>query len=435
MGTTALIPKRGSQGSIASYQTDSSGNVTGLLAPSGTNAPLSRQSSIASLKLLPSPGSQALAGDITSGKVINSQLPAFAPFFGVKLIYQNYDTANTMDIDGVKVAPSVATAGAGSSANNSALTFSGFVTFAGSQSVSIPVAVTGVGGQVIPTEIVSDFIQITSLARTDTVGAPPLLRVATHFAPSANQTVHPSYNGTNYTNLNTLAANPKFNHGNNSFTGTLAALITSAQPTYDIYGGVQNPIGAIFYYSSGVQEIAAFGDSLIQGVGSSTSYAGWPEYLTWGSYSNSLNFVCANYGTSAQKTVDTLAVAKAVLSKYSPKYAVMKAWSPNDGNTQAIFDASWGYTLEFINYCLNLDIIPIVLTSGPATGYSWTLTKAQNVRVMALPASVIKVDVAAIINNSASDGTILPAYDSDGTHYNDAGYAAIADEVKTSIAY
>lgn len=393
-----------------------------------------KQSPIAALKILPNPGSGTLAGDATNGKVINSQIPAVGAFYGVRLIYENWDTVNPMNIDGVKIAVSTATGGAGSSANNSALSFSSLLTFSGSTSIAIPVATNG-STKVICKRAITDFMPITSVARTDNSSFPPLLRVATHFAPSANQTVHPSYNGTNYTDLNVLAANTGFNYGDNSFTGTLAALGTEAQGTYDIYGGVQNPCGAIFYYSANVNEIAAFGDSLIQGVGSAANYAGWPAYLTYNSYTSSLKFSCANYGTSGQKTQDSLAIMKETLAKYKPKYAAFKAWSPNDGDTQAIYDTSFGYCLEGIAYCMDLGIVPIVLTSGPASGYTWSRIKAQNARVLALPASALKIDVANLVNNPASDGNIIPAYDSgDHTHYSDAGYIAISALIQTSIS-
>lgn len=385
--------------------------------------------------VLPLPGSASLAGDATNGKVINSQIPAAAAFYGCRLVYLNFDTAAVMAIDGAKVAPSTATGGAGASANNSALTFSSFVTFSGSQSVNVPQATTGAGGQIIPGVAVSDFVPVTSLPRTDVVSAPPLLRIATHFAPSASPTTHPSYNGTNYTNFNLLPGNPGFNYGNNQYTGTLATLTSTAQPTFDIYGGQQNPISAIFYYSTRVASLVAFGDSLVQGGTTSTLMDGWPAYATWRSYGTTSPMEVSSLATSGQQSVDTFAILKAYVAQYKPQYVSFKAWSPNDGDTQAIYDTTWGRTLDAIEYCRLNGVTPVVLTSGPAAGMTWSRIKAQNARVMALPAYVKKVDVGALINDPSNDGTIRAAYSAgDGTHYTVAAYQAIADAVISAVA-
>jgi hypothetical protein len=387
--------------------------------------------------LLPVPGQTNIAGDAGNGKVLNMQIPAFAPFYGARLMYLNYDTAAVMAIDGAYAAAAQYTGAAGASQNNSALTFTQ-VKFNGFNVANVPQATVGAGGQIIPGVLLSDFVQVTSVVRTDGATKPPLLRIATHFAPSANPTVHPGYNGGFFTNFNVLAANPGFNYGNNAFTSSLAAMVGAGQPTFDIYGGASNPIAAVFYYDTHVYGGIAFGDSLVQGFGTSTNYNGWPEYATWQSYSNASGFPISfsNFATSGQKSADTFAILKATIAQYKPEYALFKAWSPNDGDTQAIFNASWGLTIDAIEYCRQNNVKPVVLTSSPANGYTWSRIAAQNAKVLALPPWVKKVDVAAITNNPASPGTIKAEYSSgDGTHLNDACHAAIATAAINSIRY
>lgn len=55
--------------------------------------------------------------------------------------------------------------------------------------------------------------------------------------------------------------------------------------------------------------------------------------------------------------------------------------------------------------------------------------KAQNtwIRQMAVGGAWFLGDMAVVLENPASAGQILPAYDSwDGTHYSNAGYGGIA---------
>lgn len=412
------------------YAEDASGKIIGLLNPGGS-VPIAVNTPIASLKLLPDPGSGTQAGDATNGVIFNTQLPALGKFYGVKLIYENYDTANTQNWDGVKVAPAPASISGG----NNTLTFTGYVTVNGSQSFSVPVATTGAGGQLIPGVVVTDFIQVTSIARTDTVGAPPILRVASHIVPSSNSTTHPNYAGANYANFNALSGNPGLVNGVYAFTGSGATLasLTSTGNSLLNGGGNQNPIGAVFYYSTLKEDSFWFCDSLCQGYGTTTQYAGFAEYVTFNAYASGTQFTGSNFATSGQKTVDTLARLKAVIGVYKPKYAVFKPWSPNDGNTTAIFAQSWGYTLEMVNYCLANGVQPVILTAPFATGYSNTLIQAQNALALALPTSVRKVDAYSILTPG---GTWVSAYNSgDSEHPNDAGSSAVATAFIAAVTY
>lgn len=239
-------------------------------------------SPVSSLALMPTAGNSTQAGDGTYGVIFNVQLPALGPFFGCKLIYLNYDTVNTQNWDGVKVAP----AGANISIGNSALTFTGYVTVGGSQSFVVPVATTGAGGQLIPGVTITDFIQVTS-------GSVNGLRVASHVKPSSNSTNHPNYNSTYYAALNTLtvstglAANSVY-----VFSGSGAALSNLTTTTNSTLnsGGNQNPIAAIFYYSTIKTDVFWFGDSIVQGYGTTSTYAGMGEYTTFNSFGNTIQY-------------------------------------------------------------------------------------------------------------------------------------------------
>lgn len=98
-----------------------------------------------------------------------------------------------------------------------------------------------------------------------------------------------------------------------------------------------------------------------------------------------------------------------------------------------MMDACWLRTLDAIEFCHQNGITPIVLTSFPVNGLNATdkgLILLQNAKVMALPPSVITVDVATPLT---LNGNINPLYDADGTHPNDAGHAIMSDLVQAAI--
>ena len=368
--------------------------------------------------LLPFPAEAgATIGSNVQGYICNMQLPALGKFYGVKLVYRNYDTAAPMTINEAHVSACPQHAALGN--NSGLLSWSPSVTFGGNTVGTVPQATTktfnGVA-KVVPGTLVSDYIPVISVARTDTVGAPYLLRVASHLAANSLCT---SYNGTYFPNFNALAQNPGLKHANYSFTAAQASLLSTGNSLGE-YGGSVNPVNAIFYYDDIPQSIAFFGDSIIQGQGSSTTYANLANYATMLAYSAGKKLVTANYATSGQTTGATIEILKNVVSKHKPNFAAFKVWSPNDGNTQAKFDAAWCEVMEGVSYCLQNNVIPILITAPPAVGSSWSLIDAQNAKAKAIKNAIV-FDFAALMSDSGNNGSILGAYNADGTHINDAG--------------
>lgn len=418
--------------------TDSSGYVSGFSGgPTNILPPrLVQRHTAVSSKIMPTSANPAgFANDATNGKVSNQQITALAPFYGVKLIYANYSTSVTIPIDGAWVAPSGAGIPAGTAPGNSSLTWTG-VTFSGSTSGIVPVAVTNVT-RPVPGYLVSDFIPLKSIARTDNISLPPILRVATHNTASSNNVVVPGRNGTKETtfnslNVNNCTANPGLATASYQFVAALGSSITGSQTVFT--GQYDEPVGAIFYYSTGVLEVTFHGDSILAGDGSTTTYAGFGEYLTFMTYGTVRPISSSGWAMSGEKTVDTLAIMKGVFSKFKPDYAVFKAWSPNDGYTQAIADTSWGYCLEMVEVCRQNGVTPVVLTHPPSSGMAWSVLQTQNSRVLSLPKFVITVDVASSINDPNSPGNMIASYDSgDHVHLNDLGNNLVASLINSSL--
>lgn len=357
--------------------------------------------------------------------IMDLQVPAIGAFYGVKLKYANYDTTAVMTIDGAKVAacPTHTT-----TAGNT-LTWSAFVTSGGLQTLTVPQAKTGPGGRIIPGILITDYVAVTSIPRTDTVGAPFLLRVRSHVL--ANAKVYTA-GGAYALPLNNAAYNPGLLYSNYNFNDTLANLTTATSGTLNPSGPME-PVGVTFFYSSPVETIAVFGDSILQGAADEISnFAGFTTRATFLAYGTGRKLVGANYAQSGQTTYDSISTMKAhILAGYRPTYCAIKPWSINDGSTAAIVNSSWAQFVEALEFLRTNGIKPIAITSSPTNNQPnsalWGFVKVLNARVMALPNWVIKVDFASVVNNPAQDGVMLPQYNSgDYTHPVGAAHLILA---------
>jgi hypothetical protein len=253
--------------------------------------------------------------------------------------------------------------------------------------------------------------------------------------------VHNSYNSTQITNFNAIAANPGFIEGGYMQSQSLANMLT--QFTNCIVGGPYNPMTCEFYTDTPIASYAEFGDSRSQGAGVGGGivwYDGPADYMLWQSYGTAKPIATRNHGTAGMKSVDILTNAKMTLTQGNilPQFAGMTVWSPNDGDTQAIYDTSWAYALEFVEFCKSIGVIPVLNTCYPSSGSTWARIDANNAKARALCAAsnstIILSDRGAALNNPASPGTIIPSLNSgDDVHANAAGCAVEAAVTNTAI--
>lgn len=362
---------------------------------------------------------------LASETIMDMQVPAISDFYAVRLKYANYNTAGTMTVDGAKVAPCPThktTAG-------NTLAWTGFVTFGGSQTGVVPQASIGPSGRIVPGVLLSDYVFVHSIARTDVVGAPFLLRIRSHLVAGA---VVYTAGGVHSLPLNNAAFNPGLVYSNfNNAGGTLAQLTSNTFTTGDPSGAME-PVEVIFYYMNQVETLAVFGDSVMQGAGSETSnFAGFTTRATFLAFASGRRLSGVNFAQSGQTTYDSIATMKAhVLAGYRPTYIAIKPWSINDGTTAANIDASWAQFVEALEFLRTHDIIPVALTAPPTNGVAgapWANIKVVNARVLALPGWIIKVDAANALNDVANDGNLQSIYDSgDHTHPKDAAHLLMA---------
>lgn len=375
-------------------------------------------------------GTGTLTAALGGYRTCDQQIPAPGAFKGVRLIYANYDNAATMPIAKAKVA----SAPKHLASTGSQMTWYN-VTFDGATSATVPQALAG-SAQQAPGILVSDMIPLQAVARTDG-GTRGLIRLRTLIdGVSAAKTVTVlTVSGTQSAAFNSAPWNNGYQFGSYS-PAVDAVTSTSDSTSVTETGGPIMCIGAIFVTDNQIDSIAAFGDSLVAGANTTNNTSGWPTRITM----LDAGISGVNFGSSGQKTVDTLATLRRYLASVDkPTYVAFKMWSPNDGyTTQRMFDDAWAYGVEMIERCRNAGVTPVVLTSGPVNGYTSEqngFRLAQNAKTIELrKAGCIVVDASAIITADGTNNTINPLYNSgDGLHYNDLGHELIAKAVLTEI--
>jgi lysophospholipase L1-like esterase len=356
-----------------------------------------------------------------AGRGQGQQIMAPFPFMGVRLLYSNPDTASAMTINRSIAAPC-----ANQTDNATALTWSEVTFNGGSATATIPAAVVSLG-KIIPGFLISDFMPIISLVRTDG-GTFPVLRTRTHHPDSTNITANSSY-----TALNADAANPGFITASETFSTIVGNLSTTAG-TVTAAGSCNSPVGALFYYSAGCYELASFGDSLTIGTTTTSNYLGYPMRAAYYAYAQGKRLTSMVEANNGMTHATYSAIALAFLAKYSPTFLSITSWSPNDAGatTQVVLDAMWSRILNLVQVCKSQGVVPIVLTPFPNASLNATLMNQQIARVLALPAWVIKIDANTILNNGTV-GAFNAAYQSDGVHTNDAGHGALGQALLNSL--
>lgn len=187
-----------------------------------------------------------------------------------------------------------------------------------------------------------------------------------------------------------------------------------------------------------ISHVMAVGDSITAGFGSTLVGNGWANALAYASLSTATKISVSNFGWNGQTTAQ---IARRALDLIAlglvPKYMIISAGSPNDVSstiTQAIIDSNYAYIGMVAAACKEAGI-RLILTTWPPSNYAAkaygatdSLRVAYNAAIKASHPGVAGVlDIATTLQGSVNTGQIeyVAAYTTDGTHPNDAGYAAI----------
>lgn len=352
----------------------------------------------------------------TAGYTVTTQIPGEAVPYAAQAIYMNWG-ASTWAVTAAKIAPCPTHLNDGSALTPVTITF----TDAGT--TTVPVALGGTGNDIIPGMLVSDVIPLSGVVRSDTPANAPLVH---HRVYSADAQM--GISGPDFASYNAVS-------GGRQWAGkvTAADQVTAwpAQAVVEAAAGWVQPAILRLFYSTPSVTVASCGDSLDRGQGSTANAMGWLQRACALLTSSSRIVQPLVMGWSGQTHTASAKIAKQVIAKVKPNFLIINAWSPNDtAATQAIMDRAWAETLDVIEYGRQNGVGVIVRTSGPVNAYSAAddaRIKAQNARVRSLGAAVAAIlDHASILEAPGTPGQILAAYNLDGTHYNDAGYSALA---------
>lgn len=347
------------------------------------------------------------------------QSPALAAFYGSRTYHANYGTsAQTITEAKSAVSPT---------ANNNGLSLTwANRRWAGATTVLQP-AGSGTGSDVVPSIVVSDWLWVPSIARTDFPTRNFLIQERAYYAASGS--VQRSVPANAMGDLYTASA---LEFATNVAAGADAvSTITSFAPAPT--NTWMCPIGVEFSYGVPTVTVADVGDSLMRGQESSTATNGWQSVTQRACAINNGATIWqpASFAITGQTHAASYLTGLEVASKVAPRYLCFRAWSPNDGSpTQALIDAAWGRTLALIEHCRRNNVIPVLCTTPPRNSLSAgedAFLKVQNARVKALAGTVLVSDEAAAVEDPADRSKLAAwANGGDGLHISNAGYAAMA---------
>ena len=200
------------------------------------------------------------------------------------------------------------------------------------------------------------------------------------------------------------------------------------------------PLAVQYYSRTRGATLSVFGDSITAGARSLADRSGWP-FLAATSLSSPAHPVqLFNQGWTGQTGANIYANAVATVALSKPDVACFATWTPNDQPaTQATADLSWSRAVELAEMARVAGAVPILITPIPYIGLTaaqeaFRLSVVNRALSTAASGSMLVADMNSALTNGAFPARILPQFDSgDGTHPNDAGYAAMAAVVTPVI--
>lgn len=373
-----------------------------------------------------------LATNNVLNKTSSLQFILAAPFDRVRLILPNIDTVDHPNIKAC-IAPS---------ATSSATQTTDTVTPSGGVGTWIDVTVSGAttftlpmsaDAGVTPSFTVTDWMNITSLPRSDS-GTLPVLLVRIE-SPSTNA------------KFTTLSAATYDGFANQSNVGERtyrqaqqSVLGVTTKGAVSSYGWSDYTQACIVQYQSSREgvTIAAFGDSLTEGGSSPIAGYNWHFQAGVAAHNQYCPVEIANFGWGGKDSNEFYELAALMLPYVKPSLAWFAAFTPNSSLSAANIDIERRYTSMFRALAADHGTTPMLWTGIPSTygaaqGKNWgasdALRTAYNAEIATygLPyadmSAVMTGDVSA--TNPPQVDIVVGASD-DGLHPNATGDALMA---------
>lgn len=380
------------------------------------------------------------AGSFTtsaSGTTFHTAFAVAQGYDAVRVILAHMNNGGTLAVSSCKVS-SVADFSTDSARNNNSGSWSS-VTFSGATTGTIPAA----AGASRKGYLVSDWINLSSLARTDG-GTLPIIAVRVfHNVLSTALTILGINASDNYTNWKTNPSGRVWM--SRKHDGDAVGTIGNMASTTDIS---QTTIAGVQYLARGrVVTILAVGDSLSEGRG--TYLGAGPAHVAAGLLTNSSTLAIES-ATIAEASTSGAAHVNQIKDLFAagitPDIAVV---SPSPNNFSATIAANEivldrGYVAQQVAACDQYGVLPVQGNMCPVNpaikdfNSSDSRRVAYNTEIAAMAArGEVLVDYSATISG-ATDGdgqvNITAGMTTDGIHPNDAGNAVMGAALAAALA-
>ncbi len=383
----------------------------------------------------------ASAGDVIT---FASMFDVETHFDEVALIYGNASNLTTLTINKATLAVG---ANAADPVNNAAFAAPTSITFGGATSVVIPVATFAMAGNAryFPKLVVSDWMPLSSVDRTDVVSARPLLYVRTEVTPAAGTDIIGTFvsTGTDYnagtTNPGVLGRYILGHFRKTATTGVSVGTWGGSTPTEAFY---ILPIGYMYRARSGrVMTVLGLGDSITRGYGLSAKGSCFTQKAV-----QNINIANSSASTTAisPKPVDYIkcgidtsysttwvyCLQQMIAANIIPTVAVITNGTPNEGMTTSGRRSA-------VRMSALLDeqrIYPMVWGSIPGAYSAPDDVKRLGYNTEAASMDVAYLDFNSVVSDLATPQNLQVSLRLDTLHPNDAGDSAMAGVLQPKLS-
>lgn len=384
-----------------------------------------------------------------SGFTMHGCFPTPYPFTHVQLVYEGLTSAAGItakvaasavrgngyapkDTSGADVTPTAVTFG--TTDPNSLLNPGG-----GSASGTCPAGSgTEATKDIVNGRLYSDIIALPSYARTDG-GTNYLAMVRSYSANALPAASQPTINSaTNDASGPISAYEPDWAGGYQSAFDGITNWATYAPTGFDWI----SPASVRFFSERSIMTVASYGDSTQTGWAPSGGpvLGGGVQGYVRTAVSNLFmqGFAITHYNRAKEgnKAAQFLGNAIREIPILRPSVAILRAWSINEGISQAIVDSDMSLLVQAVAACRQVGTVPIVEVPPPQnlSGANEALRVAYCARVRSMGLTMLDLD--ALTTDGGSPASIRVALQSealDGVHFNRAGHDLIAGYLQKII--
>ena len=291
---------------------------------------------------------------------------------------------------------------------------------------------------IINGRLYSDIIALPSIARTDG-GTNYLAMVRSYSANALPAASQPTLNPATADVSGPISAyEPDWAGGYQSGFDGLTNWATYAPSGFDWI----SPACVRFFSERSIMTVASYGDSTQTGWAPSGGpvlgggVQGYVRTAVRNLFAQGFAINHYNRAKEGNKTTQFLGNAIREIPVLRPSVAILRAWSINDGISQAIVDSAMSLLVQAVAACRQAGTIPIVEVPPPQnlSGANEALRVAYCARVRNM--GLLTLDLDVLTTDGGSPASIrLPLQTAalDGVHFNRAGHDYIAGYLQATL--